>query len=953
MPSWVVRDDQVEFSGQVVSVAPGVALEPVLWGFSVRPDPAFHDLLTTRNGGVNADGLIQCGVAIDPAVSGWPKLVEMAANAQDRSAVIVGTWCDDDDSGTTAIRPVGILAVQHEIEVYDIEGWPVAVRDYDLYAFSHVLIPLSTEQDPHVAESRSLSARLRFPLRPSDSATPFSRAYKATIADYTDGVGFATDESVAPVALDVAVETGDPAAGKGFYAAEVGLSFDEPDLNQLCPPGHCDRDGKHCSYQGDFRFMRVPAQIPYAQTGDLALSPGDGRGFISLVVASLDPAQVYDHMGIFVDNGRTIRHCTASKERVKQKELFTSEITVKLAGVITLDRQKIPLNGFRPDLVRFGWPGSISQTVEEVYRSGRNSLNNRWTYAGTHPGKDTEDPENPGEPFRIYQLARSERARRVEFNDPELDRSEQVVRLQETSVSIGDPAQEFLPLLVRPHPQFDAQARPALELVAEMAETIDAHYRYFAYTKGDIGLDPALNAPPAGDPSWPTAAAAWAADTIGAMCSSFVWTAVQHANERLTGGGRPPILLEDKADPPDPARGLEYGGQDGLYQYHAAERAKAGTNLVNKVMNEVRSSFDENISSLQYTAVPQLRVYREITAAHVAFQMANAFAIDDPGKIDSWSSNEGETASPDNVLFFWDLKPHDGRLVQPEGKVAIYGDSVPIQLSAPVWCRVPLSRKQDRDLGTGQVTGIARIAGVPVAGATIRFDFGCESATTTDNREQAFKVTLGVGIHFAEGFIVLPNPVTGNQETFRTKTPLRFEVQQGQLTSIELELEPPSDLWRIIDVFLDADIHDRSFWGGDADAHHFQIPRSFELRQDLEDDPDAPVDQRNTKLHFEDVWRTEPEVGSGVHVAIAYIADLDPTDRSVNCHCEVALIDTDSGGFLGIGTSSDVDQIEKRDISIPADQTVDILKDVDFSSNETVPERAHVSVRMTNRRRPS
>ena len=66
-------------------------------------------------------------------------------------------------------------------------------------------------------------------------------------------------------------------------------------------------------------------------------------------------------------------------------------------------------------------------------------------------------------------------------------------------------------------------------------------------------------------------------------------------------------------------------------------------------------------------------------------------------------------------------------------------------------------------------------------------------------------------------------------------------------------------------------------------------------KADLEDEPDAPEDQRNSKPHFEDVRRAEPQVGSGVHVAISYIADLDPSDRSVNCHCEVALIDTDLG----------------------------------------------------------
>ena len=57
--------------------------------------------------------------------------------------------------------------------------------------------------------------------------------------------------------------------GEGFYAVQIGLSFDEPDLDQFCPPGVCDHDGKHCSYQGDSRFKRVPAQLPCAQKGDL------------------------------------------------------------------------------------------------------------------------------------------------------------------------------------------------------------------------------------------------------------------------------------------------------------------------------------------------------------------------------------------------------------------------------------------------------------------------------------------------------------------------------------------------------------------------------------------------------------------------------------------------------------------------------------------------------------
>jgi hypothetical protein len=720
----------------------------------------------------------------------------------------------------------------------------------------------------------------------------------------------------------------------------------------------CDHDGKHCAYQGDFRFMRVPAQVPYARKGDLALSPGDGAGMISGIVASLSPPQIYDHMGIFVDDGRTIRHCTSSMDRLEDEDLFTAEITVKLLGVIDLDHEKVPLNGFRPDLVRFGWPGAISQTVEEVYRTGRNSLNPEWSWPAVHPGEDTEDPEVPGQPFRIYQLQRSDRQRRLEFSDPErTGKTEPMVRLQDASTFVGDPPVEQKPWLVRPHPQFELEVRDALELVAEMAKVFRVHYRFFAYTRGDVGVDPGFSAPPPGDAAWAAlpAGADWPADSEGAMCASFVWTAVQHANDKLRGAGLPIIILEDRADPEDPATGLEYGGPDGFYVYDAEERLTAGKGLAAKIADKIRKRFDDKIPGVAYAALPQLALYRDVTAANVSNQIANAFAADACEELaPAWAtSTEGETASPDDTLRFWDLKPHDGRLVQPEGGVAVYGDAVPIQLSAPQWRQVPLFRKQDFDLGTGEVTGLARIGGQPVAGVTVRFDLGCEVATTTDNRETAFRVTLGSGTHFAEGFIVLPNPATGNLETFRTPQALKFEVQQGQLTFIELDLEPPPDLWRLLEVHLDADVHDRSFWGGDADHKEFHPDRAFELRQDLEDDPDAPPDQRNTVLQFKDVWRTEPEVGSGVHVAVRYTADLDPSDRSVRFQVDVALIDTDSGGFLGIGTSYDVDQLEHRDVVVPADGVVEVLTNAGFSSDETVPERATVSLRIANRRRPS
>jgi hypothetical protein len=976
MANLVVRQDPVELAGKIVSIHPPLTGFPSdspvgKWIVVIRPDPVHQALLATQNGQTNPDGNLDCTVGVDSQVVSAGQLLLLLSNTLHRRVRAVGTWCDDLDTARTVIFPLGMLAIEYDVEVYDISGWPVAVRDLDLLAFAHTGQGLAAVSEPHAGESQTHTLCLPFPMRPSDFAIPFARIYPSTRVDLTASASFNTIDQAGTPLLEATIETGEPAAGLGFFAAQIGLTFDEPELDNYCPPGTCDLDGLHCAHEGLFRFTRIPAHLPYAQKGELALSPGDGHGFISGIVASLSPPQVYDHMGIFIDNGWTIRHCTSSMDRLEDDSLFTAELTIKLAGIIELTNEKIPLNGFRPDLVRFGWPGSITQTVEEVYRTGRNSLNPRWTYAATHPGQDLEDPERPGEPFRIFHLPRAERQRRLQFNDPERDKGESMVRLQDRPVNLveswqgcpppssaltGPDLREFTPRLVRPHTQFDAQVRPTLHRVAEMARKIDAHYRFAAYSRGDIGFDPSFLAPAANDGIWASLppGAGWPAGTLPAMCSSFVWTAVQLANQDLPPGALP-ILLEDRATPEDPGCGLEYGSMDGFYRYHADERIEAGKRLVAKIQGKIRDRFDKKIPGVAYDLLPSLLYIRDTTATRVGNQIANAFAADACELLDeTWAaSGEGETVSPDDTLNHWDLKPQFGELVQPEGRQAIYGDSVPIQLTAPQWKRIPLFRKQEFDLGTGHVTGVAFVNGTAIPAVTVRFDHGCATATTTEDRETAFLIELGTGVHFAEAFILLPNPISGNPETFRTPKPLEFQIDQGQVTHIQLHLEPPSDLWRIVDIHLDADIHDRSFWGGDADARRIIMDPSFELRQDLEDDPDAPDDQRNSVLHYEKAWRTEPAVGSGVHVSFVIIADLEPADRSVRCHCEVALIDTDDGGFLGIGSSHSVDQLEVRDDVIPADGTIDILRDFDFSSNETVPERARVTLTLHNRRRPS
>jgi len=201
--------------------------------------------------------------------------------------------------------------------------------------------------------------------------------------------------------------------------------------------------------------------------------------------------------------------------------------------------------------------------------------------------------------------------------------------------------------------------------------------------------------------------------------------------------------------------------------------------------------------------------------------------------------------------------------------------------------------------------------------------------------------------------MIVKNPASGHDETFRTTAPAEFTVTAGGSVDVVLRLEPPDDLWRVIEVVIDADIHDRSFWGGDSDARHIILTPSFELRQDLSDPPGAGEEERNTVLSAEHYWRTEPAVGSGVHVGLSLTAKCDPADRSVSCHCRTALYDTSDGGIFGLLTSYEVDQIDEQDVRVAADQTRVVLNGAAFASDETVPERATVTVKITNRRRPS
>jgi hypothetical protein len=106
-----------------------------------------------------------------------------------------------------------------------------------------------------------------------------------------------------------------------------------------------------------------------------------------------------------VEDQTIIRHCTESKDRLKDKLYYQGSILGSPA----------PTDGLRPDHVKNGWPGPITQTIEDGFFVGTNS--------GRNPDRDyyTLNPEAahipPPQPGQDDKDA-TEFFRRLRFFDP-------------------------------------------------------------------------------------------------------------------------------------------------------------------------------------------------------------------------------------------------------------------------------------------------------------------------------------------------------------------------------------------------------------------------------------------------------------------------------------------------------------------------------------------------------
>ena len=209
------------------------------------------------------------------------------------------------------------------------------------------------------------------------------------------------------------------------------LTIDPSDPPPVAPGAACypddisDADAASAATQhlvcqltaGPPQTVTIPSAFQNAQAGDVILSPaptGDGD-LIAALFAALTPPQHHGHSGIMTANFYEITHCTASVARI------SANLNKDAVGIPT---------SLNSQMLQYGWPGSITQTIDEATNSVPWTAPEGATYWETSFNYD--------------------------------DR--------------GNPQRLIPPLVVKPLPENEERARPKLRQAADLARSKGARY---------------------------------------------------------------------------------------------------------------------------------------------------------------------------------------------------------------------------------------------------------------------------------------------------------------------------------------------------------------------------------------------------------------------------------------------------------------------------------------------
>jgi hypothetical protein len=379
------------------------------------------------------------------------------------------------------------------------------------------------------------------------------------------------------------------------YAFELPADLYEL-LGKPCDPNVCTVDPRlACEATDEHKWQEQPARIDNATKGDVVITPADGAGVIGTLLGALEPAQDYDHMGVMLRDRDLIRHATMAHDRIKQRDPGRY-MTGSVFG------EKAPTDGFRPDAVTYGWPGTITQSVEDAFYMGFNTLNPatreaynpQGDYVVLNPDVTPLPPPGPNAP----EADHNEYWRQRKFFDPEYPNDAYSIHNFPKAAAYRPASDRVIEgQVVKPAPKLEAadpRIRGVLHRIADASTTIDGHYRFYCYTDARIAFDPAKLGPPAGDAIWAgkPPGAAWSAGTRPVVCSSFLWAAVQAANAT-----NPRIEVEGRLTE-SPRELLSSPPVDGLYRYTEQERVNAGDALHTLLADDVRAQAYKGLQQL-------------------------------------------------------------------------------------------------------------------------------------------------------------------------------------------------------------------------------------------------------------------------------------------------------------------------------------------------------------------
>jgi hypothetical protein len=527
-----------------------------------------------------------------------------------------------------------------------------------------------------------------------------------------------------------------------------------------------------CQFMGEYEDREVPARIANARKGDIILVPG-GNGLIGGLLANVEPLQRYAHCGIMTKNFVEVSHATASEDWLRDHA----------RGVDPLGAtgQTQPTNGFDPTALRFQWPGGITQSISSAYGGSE----------FTNPDIEVEedDPQNPGQKRRVkkkYRLAA--------FNLVD-------------KAFLNEQWQIIEPLVIKPHPvaeHNDPNLRNRLyqvankirELCVNEAETAigrqsKVHYRFHCYTDAALAVRPS---PYGVDGPNAPAHAGWAAGTLPAVCSSIIWLAAKQLDVQLEGSGD--IIQPSDFEALDLLAGAQTDEQtlDGLYLYTEGERRHAAEWLVNYLSDKIFETAQEEGG---WFGGLLNEIFSDM-ADDCANQITNTFAFDWADSItvigpdllpltieskdsDRWKNpGIGWAVSPDNMML-WDKPEQGGR--------GLWGYTEPLVHYPARVERVPIT-KWRQTTGPGTLKGTIRFRGQPVPGANLNVG----GTMTTASGDGQFSMTL------LEGFYILKASAFMDPSIGLTSTTVRVEVKLNETTTVDVNLQPPPDQYRLVEI---------------------------------------------------------------------------------------------------------------------------------------------------------